>query len=579
MKFSKIYIAAIAMAMTMVSCEKDGDTIYVDKADGAVLETTATDIALDATTLDALAMTLYWTPNGDITLSDPEVSAPENAMSNTIQFSTDEAFTAPVDDNLTKGAFYRQYSHRDLNGLVSRLGLEAGVEAPVFIRVKSYLAANIEPFYSETLKLNITPYYIDMSTADMLDAGQKDTGVKFFSPENNGIYHTFICASPWYNFYLREANGTLWGNDGVTGTAFVLGNSSTGNDFWNCWFPDDEGCAYTTVDTKANEWSAAYVRNVTLGGDITGEMEYGGKTNVWTFTYNAPAAGTLNVTLSSKCDVYNASTGTDHGAGTAKNMAFGIVDGKIRFGETGSAISLDIPAAGENTIVLDLNDITAITLATGEAPAPVEDAAPMLYLPGATDPWDFETYIRLYDEANLGYAGVNYFKSPWGFQLAVEKDNWTDIYTMVAGGTAFEGKLEAKGKNNIPAAGEGIYFLKVSLSGLWYNAEAVTSVSYTGVNDNWDLHPMTQSADNPCVFTAEYVKTADSQWGAQIIINDNWDLKFGSDKNKADADENGFKEMIFYNGENLHGDNDFADGETVVLTVDFAKAIYKFSKK
>ncbi len=37
--------------------------------------------------------------------------------------------------------------------------------------------------------------------------------------------------------------------------------------------------------------------------------------------------------------------------------------------------------------------------------------------------------------------------------------------------------------------------------------------------------------------------------------------------------------MIFYNGENLHGDNDFADGETVVLTVDFAKAIYKFSKK
>ena len=184
MKFSKIYIAAIAMAMTMVSCEKDGDTIYVDKADGAVLETTATDIALDATTLDALAMTLYWTPNGDITLSDPEVLAPENAMSNTIQFSTDEAFTAPVDDNLTKGAFYRQYSHRDLNGLVSRLGLDAGVEAPVFIRVKSYLAANIEPFYSETLKLNFTPYYIDMSTADMLDAGQKDPGVKFFSPES-----------------------------------------------------------------------------------------------------------------------------------------------------------------------------------------------------------------------------------------------------------------------------------------------------------------------------------------------------------------------------------------------------------
>lgn len=579
MKFSKIYIAAIAMAMTMVSCEKDGDTIYVDKADGAVLETTATDIALDATTLDALAMTLYWTPNGDITLSDPEVLAPENAMSNTIQFSTDEAFTAPVDDNLTKGAFYRQYTHRDLNGLVSRLGLDAGVEAPVFIRVKSYLAANIEPFYSETLKLNITPYYIDMSTADMLDAGQKDTGVKFFSPENDGIYHAFICASPWYNFYLREANGTLWGNDGVTGTAFVLGNSSTGNDFWNCWFPDDEGCAYTTVDTKANEWSATYVRNVTLGGDITGEMEYGGKTNVWTMTYNAPAAGTLNVTLSSKCDVYGVSTGTDRGAGVAKDMAFGITDGKISFGETGTAITLDIPAAGENTIVLDLNDIANITFGTGEAPEPVEEAAPVLYMPGATDPWDFETFIRLYDEANLAYAGVNYFKSEWGFQLAVEKDNWSDIYTMVAGGTAFEGKLEPKGKENIAAAGEGLYFFNASLSGLWYNAKAVTSVSFTGVNNDWNLHPMTQSADNPCVFTGEFVKTCNSDWGAQVVIND-WEFKFGSNAN-TEPDENGYKEMIYNHNEsgNLQGDNDFADGDTVVLTVDFAKAIYKFSKK
>ncbi len=139
---------------------------------------------------------------------------------------------------------------------MGRLGLEGGVKATVYVRVKSSLGANIEPKYSNVLTISVTPYLIDLTVGYYLDEGQNETGIILSSPEANGIYSGFVGAASWGHFWLREGNGTIWGNDGVTGTAFVLGNSTTGIDIWNCWYPGVTGCYYVTVDTPANEWSA-----------------------------------------------------------------------------------------------------------------------------------------------------------------------------------------------------------------------------------------------------------------------------------------------------------------------------------
>ena len=298
MSFNK-YIAAAATAAVLLgaySCDKDGDMIYTDGPDKAEVSGVASEIVLDKDHLQSLALTLYWNENGKISLSNPLVAAPEGAASNTVQFSADPEFATVVDDNVESGVYYRQYTCESLNNLVGRLGLEGGVKGTVYIRVKTVLGANIDPKYSDVKVVSITPYFIDMSVGFVLDASQNDSGRTLYSPASDGVYSGFIGAGSWENWWLREGNNTVWGNDGVTGTAFVMGNNTTGLDVWNFWYPSPSGCYYTVVDTRANEWSALYIGELTLGGDLSGAMVYDRKTNKWTYTFDA-TPGTINVTI------------------------------------------------------------------------------------------------------------------------------------------------------------------------------------------------------------------------------------------------------------------------------------------
>lgn len=568
MKLHK-YIPALCLAtLALASCEKDGDTIYVNGITDTELGSQASDIVLDADRLDALALSVYWNDNGDISLSDPEVAAPSQVVSNTVQFSADDAFTNVIDDNLDNSVYFRQYTCRQLNNIMSRLGLEGGVKSPVYVRVKSTLGANIEPKYSNVLALTVTPYLIDMTVGFYLDEGQNDTGITLSSPDADGIYTGFVGAPAWGHFWLREGNGTIWGNDGVTGTAFVLGNSTTGNDIWNCWYPGVGGCYYVTVDTKANEWSALLIPEITVGGDYSGTMTYDRNANQWSISLTAAAAGTASLTLSTTGKLYNAATGTDDANAIDTPMYFGLENGTVGFSATAlPAIPVEL-AAGENTLVLDLNQPGEWTFAPGEV-APVVDVPERLYLPGITDPWNFDTFLKVYDRDRRNYGAVNYVNSAWGYQIAIEDGNWDDIYTMVAGGTAFDGKLEFQGENNITAPAEGIYLFDVSLSDLCYKLTPVTSVSYTGLNDDWNMYPM-EATDSPCVFTAEVSKTANTPWGVKILLNESWDLFFGGNGTAG--------ELALYQ-DGFEGDNDFPAGTTLILTVDLAKGTYTYTAK
>lgn len=153
----------------------------------------------------------------------------------------------------------------------------------------------------------------------------------------------------------------MWGNDGVTGTAFVMGNNTTGLDVWNFWYPSPSGCYYTVVDTRANEWSALYIGELTLGGDLSGAMVYDRKTNKWTYTFDA-TPGTINVTIGGTGKQYNAATGTDDTAATDATVGFAGTSGALTFGQSAQAIAVEIAAAGETTLTLDLSDPRAWTI-------------------------------------------------------------------------------------------------------------------------------------------------------------------------------------------------------------------------
>lgn len=554
------------LTFSLASCDSDMNLVFVHPSDDISLAGASGEIILSPDNPQALAMTLYWSGDGYISLSDTLLQAPVNAAVETIQLSKDESFSSPLDVSVDKGVRSRQFLCEELNSLLGRLDFESEVKAPLYIRIKSVLAANLEASYSSTLKVLVQPYRIHLTLGTVLDKDWNETSMKLASPEENGIYKGFMGVNGWTNWWFREANNIVWGNVGEDGKTF---HASSDDNHWNFWFPDPAGCYFTTLNTVEGWWSGLHIDNLTVAGDIAGEMTYNMKANQWTLPVNLPNAATVTITVTGKGSLYNKET-TDMGPAIAKNVAFGGNCERLKFGETGSSITVALPA-GATTLVLDLTDPLAFKIGAGEA-APEPEAEPRLYFSGIVN-WDgFDDYLSLYDESTLSYGGAQWIDSEWGYRAYTQPD-WAAAYKAADGATPLSGSLVlADSDGNIPAPEKGLYVMDFNMKALTYRLTKVEKVTFTGLNDDWTEHAMVQSADNPEVFTAEFVKEKETPWGVKVLINGDWGLFFGgSDGNlklgHSDA-TTGFD-----------GDNALTVGETYVLKVDFGRQTYSYSLK
>ena len=354
MKQVKYIVALLLAAMTMTACSSDSDngndndTPVTPEEVQPVELSGSGDVVIDKNNINGLALTLFWTGNGN--------------MVNTLEFSGNNTFEAPIEVLTQPGTMAMQFTAESLNALAGRVGLKNNVASTLYIRVRSVLTNDAEPQYSNVYQIQVTPFSIDATLGYVLDADQKDTGYTLASPNSDGVYNGFLsAASSWYNWWLREDNGTLWGNVGNDGNgkAFVI---SSNNQHWNFWFPAPAGCYYTIVNTVRKEWSALYIPSLTVSGDLSGEMAYDLKGNKWTYSYEASQAGTINILIAGTGKQYNVQTGTDDNAAINTPVAFSMENGALVFGSAPSAISVSVPSAGAMTLTLDLADSKEIHL-------------------------------------------------------------------------------------------------------------------------------------------------------------------------------------------------------------------------
>lgn len=562
---TKHLLPALALGV-LCACDSDQDLAYLLGGDDSLLGGGPQEIVLTPDTRDALALTLYWSGDGRLTLSDPALQAPVDAAVSTIQFSADEQFSAPLDIATEKGASERQFLGDELNGLLGRMGYTAGNMAPLWIRVRSALAANIEPQYTNTLRLDVQSYRISLQLAKVLDASQGETAMTLASPEENGIYQGFMGVGGWENWWLRENNNVVWGNLGESGKTFY---ASSDESHWNFWFPEPSGCYFSTVNTVEGWWSALHIDNIAVSGDIAGEMTFNKKTMQWSLPVSLPAAKTISVALAGRGSLYDRET-TD--AGPAKEQAIGFAGtaSDLAFGQSAGTIEVAMPA-GETALVLDLSNPMALTLAAGEA-AQEPAVSQQLYFSGVTDWNGFDTYLTLYDESSLSYGGAHWIDSEWGYR-AYTAQEWSPAYKAADGATPLAGNLVlAETDGNIPAPERGLYVMDFNMKQLSYTLTPVETVAFVGLGDDWSEHTMTQSADNPEVFTAEFVKEKETPWGVKVLINHDWALFFGG---SAGTLRLGHSDATT----GFDGDNDLETGKTYVLTVDLGKQTYRYSSK
>lgn len=546
--------------LSVTACEKDEDKIYLNSIEPGQLVASDDAVVLTQDRSADIVLSLAWSVD-NLAVSDPSAGVPGGLMSMSLEASADEQFSTAVSTAVT--SYSQAYTGSSLNALAQNAGVEPYSPTPVYFRLAARTGSNMQPVYTNTVAVTITSYEIDMSHLYVLDNSQAETGMSLYSPQSDGHYEGFLGVSGWYNFFLREGDGRIWGAAPIDDNPFTL---SEAENKWNLWFPAPSGCYYVVADVNELYWTALSIPALTLTGDIAGTPEFDRPNNRWTLAFQAAEAGTATIRLSATGSLYNSTTATKDEAAVPTAVSFAQEGDAVVLADQPGDISVSIPAAGECTLILDLSDPTHWTASVQSGGTGEETANPLIYLPGVDDltsgGWTFDNYLRLYDAATLSYAGAAAVNSEWGYQIALEVDNWNDIYTL-GEGDAYAGTLVFGAGNNLPAPEPGLYFMNVSLGALTYSLTPVQEVACCGFNDNWDLQSMTAS-DTPGVYTATVEITAETPWGFQIILNGDWNLSLG-----------GGNGILVYQGVDDVSNIPFSgENGTYLLTVDLVQATY-----
>lgn len=549
----------IAIILMMTACDKDGDKIYLSGLNSGELMVSQSNILLTQEKSNDIVLSVAWNID-DLQVSDESMSAPD-IVTKTLQISTSSDFSGGVTESV-ESSDSRAFTGSELNSVAKNIGAVPDTENTLYFRIKATTGNNMDPVYTNVGEVIVTPFSIDMSVGFVLDSKQAATTSILYSKNSDGDYVGFMGATGWFNWYLKEGDGTVWGNDGVAGTPFLISSESTR---WNFWFPGLGGCYYVNLNTTKKVWSALYMPLLSIKGDINGDMQFDRPNLKWIYTFNASQAGEITVNISGNGKQYDYSTGTDDAA--AKNATVGfIADGeKVAFSNSSSDIKVNVPAAGECTLVLDLSDPRNMKLKVEAGSSKPAEVKKEIFLSGIDDAisggWNFNNKLTLYDEDNKSYSGVVYAASQWGYKIYTEVDNWEDLYSF-ASGDANEGLLAYKGGNNLPAPAEGLYFFDVSLKGLSYKLfKIVDKIYYSGVNDDWTLHELTVTPTKG-LFQGSVTITKASEWGFQLILDEGWSYKFGGSAGK-----------IYYKGDNFKDDATLAPG-TYTFTVNLINGTY-----
>ncbi len=566
MKNIKRILITLFSVAAFTACEKDGGLVTLSGLESSELMATKTNVVLTQETSSDQILSLAWSTS-TLTVSNPDMSAP-NILETTLQASASKDFSETVAESV-ESSLSHTYTGAELNTVVKNVGATPGIAKVIYFRLKASVGDNIEPTYSNVIKVIVTAYEIDMSIGFILDSDKDTTGVTLYSADSDGKYIGFMGATAWYNYFLKEGDGTIWGNDGVSGTAFVLSSSDDDDERWNCWFPGQSGCYYVDFNTNKEVWSALWIPSLSVSGDISGDMSFDRANVKWTLPFTATSTS-INVQVSGTGKLYDNSTGTDDASAVDTPVAFAQNGDNLALVE--QAVNLIVPVAstGEYTLTIDLRDPTAWTIKAVEGSGGPSEVSRYVYLPGIDDgtsgSWTFDNFLTLYDEDNLAYAGVVNVNSLWGYTINTEKDNWDDKYTFDSG-DAYSGSLVAKGETNIPAPDAGLYLIDVSLSGLTYSLTSAGDQIYvSGLNDTWDFNVTLNVTSTVGTYSGQITINSASKWGFQIHLDTSWNHYFG-----------GSSGSLSYKGSNITDDASLSAG-TYTLTVNLLEGTYSITQ-
>lgn len=503
------------------ACEKDGDKFFLSSPEESDLKASTDAVVLTEATAKLYALSLAWTDQ-TLQISD-ERYQPTTGVQTTIQVSRSEDFSDAILES-TESGVSKSYTVAALNIVAYKLNATAEEAAPLYFRLAGSNGSNIDPVYSNTVKVTVTPYPIDMHYANIINkATGSDSGKDFYSANADGLYNGFFGAASWEGIYVQEADGTTWhtAQSGGVGTPFLL-TTDAADGTWDMWFPGQTGCYFVNVNTARKQWNALLMPELKVSGIEGISMTYSRADNQWKGVFTATEETSVNIQIQGTGKYYDNTSvsGSDNTIDDTKAkdtpFAFGGTAGQLTFstGEnlTAGTITVNVPASGECTLVIDLNDPErwTVSVTEGGSSEPVYPTYLEMQGVGNMDGkgW-LATLNAIYngnDEPDGSYQGVYQMTNGWDNFKIVDQTNsiWygcdsNDDYKLVDGG------------NNIWFHQEACrsFIVTANLPELTWGATEITQINVCGEFNNWDLSKDLMTYD-------ETEKT----WKATITISD-----------------------------------------------------------
>lgn len=384
---------------TLVGCDESGDKIYIEGFKASELMASASDVVLSVDQSKDIVLSMAW-QNPSLLSSDATKPTGNGVLKTWLQASSTNDFATTIKEYSVTD-LSKAFTGADLNAMARELGLVPDQHAPLYFRIKSMEGSNLDAAYSNVCQVNVTPYLIDMSYINILNADKDKTLTCLYSPNEDGIYTGYMNASAWMNFYAKENDGTIWGNSSTNGT-FAIDNDET---IWNFWYPGVAGIYYTVIDTQAKEWKATVLKSVTLNGEA---MTYSAPDYAWVKVITTSAANTP-ITIAATGAEYNKSTDTDDSKAVTKAMNYTLADGQMT--DAAEAGSVNIAEAGTYTVMVKVGDNSQLTytIVAGDQTNPEPTASNTLCMFST----DGNTLLAVMEQVSDGVYSCKYKPSSW----------------------------------------------------------------------------------------------------------------------------------------------------------------------
>ena len=383
----------------LVSCDESGDKIYLDGFKASDLMASASDVKLSVDNSKDVVLSLAW-QNPTLLSSDETKPAGSGVLKTYLQASASEDFASAKEYTVTD--LSKAFTGADLNATAKDLGLTPDESSPLYFRIKSQMGANLDAAYSNVCQVKVTPYLIDMSYINILNAGKEQVLTKLYSPNSDGVYSGYMNASSWFNFWGKENDGTIWGNEGQNGHEFEMDNTESA---WNFWYPSPAGIYYSVIDTKKKEWKATYIKSMQLNGEA---MTYDAPNYAWTKVLTTTADNTP-VSIVATGAEYSKATRTDDAAAKEKTLNYTLADGKMTDSE--NAGSVNIASAGTYTVTVKVGEHSQLeyTIVSGDQTTPEPEVSNTLCMFSK----DGNTLLAVMNKVSDGVYTCKYKPSSW----------------------------------------------------------------------------------------------------------------------------------------------------------------------